>query len=71
MGVSGFKAVLEEFLQALNLVKPLCREIRGVLFSLLKYGVLHIGTPEDLKELYDPIIRVSENAIAEERARDK
>ena len=58
MGVSGFKAVLEEFLQALNLVKPLCREIRVVLFSLPKDGVLRIGTPEDLKELYDPIIRV-------------
>ncbi len=71
MGVSGFKAILEEFPQALNHVKPLCREIRGVLFPLLKDGVLHIGTPEDAKELYDPIIRAFENAIAEERARDE
>jgi len=71
MGVSGFKAILEEFPQALSHVKPLCREIRGVLFPLLEDGVLHIGTLEDAKELYDPIIRACENAIAKKRAKDK
>jgi len=49
----------------------LCREIRGILFPLLKDGVLHIGTPENTRELYDPIIRAFENTIAEERAREK
>ena len=71
MSVRGFKAILEEFPQALSHVKPLCRAVRGILFSLLENGELDTGTSLDPKNLYDPIIRAFENAITEERLRDK
>ena len=52
MGVSGFKAILEEFPQPLHCVKPLCREIRGILFPLIKEGELDTGTQSDPEKLY-------------------
>ncbi|KAK3177211.1 hypothetical protein OEA41_008540 [Lepraria neglecta] len=65
MHVDGFDKILEEFPQAFDRVKPLCKKIRGILFPLHKDGELFIGTPSDPPEkLYDPIIEAFENAIA-------
>jgi len=66
MGVSGFKAICEEFPEALSSVKPLCREIRGILFPLLKDGALFTATPTDPPEkLYQFIIEAFDKAIAD------
>ena len=65
MGVDGLGELLEEFPTAFNRVKPLCKEIRGILFPLLKDGTLFIGTPPDPPEkLYDPIIEAFDDALA-------
>ena len=64
MGVDGLGELLEEFPTVLNRVKPLCKEIRSILFPLQKDGALFIGTPPDPPEkLYDPIIEAFEDAI--------
>ena len=65
MGVNGFNELLEEFPWALSHVKPLCKEIRGILFPVLKDGGLYTGTPSYPEELYDPILKAFDNAIAE------
>ena len=36
--VDGFEDILDEFPTSFDCVKPLCREIRGILFPLLKDG---------------------------------
>ncbi len=41
----GFKHILGEFTQALNCVKPLCREIRGILFPHLESEGLYTRAP--------------------------
>ena len=65
MGVDGLKELLEEFPAVFDPVKPLCEEIRGILFPLLDTGAMFIGTPSDPPEkLYDPIIEAFDNAIA-------
>ncbi|KAL9124715.1 MAG: hypothetical protein Q9217_005981 [Psora testacea] len=66
MGVNGFKELLEEFPPVFDRVRPLCKEIRGILFPLLEDGALYTGTPSDPPEkLYDPIIEAFDNAIAD------
>jgi hypothetical protein len=66
MGVNGFKELLEEFPPVFDRVKPLCKEIRGILFPLLEDGALFTGTPSDPPEkLYDSIIEAFDNAIAD------
>jgi hypothetical protein len=53
MHVDKFEDILKELLQAFDRVKPLCREIGGILFPY-KNG-LFIGTPPDPPEkLYEP-----------------
>lgn len=65
MGVNGFKELLEEFPPVFDRVRPLCQEIRGILFPLLKDGALFIGTESNPPEnLYDSIIEAFDNAIA-------
>ncbi|KAI9701454.1 MAG: hypothetical protein M1836_001509 [Candelina mexicana] len=54
MGVCGFKDVLKEFPQTLDCVKPLCREIRRILFPLNNDGELDIGTPKIQKSCMGP-----------------
>lgn len=72
MGVSEFKAICEEFSKALSSVKPLCREIRGILFSLLKNRVLFIAMPMNSSEkLYQFIIEVFDKAIADFAVKQK
>lgn len=62
VGVTGFEELLDEFPRVFDCVKPLCKEIRGVLFPY-KDG-LFIGTPSDPENLYDSIIKAFDNAIA-------
>jgi 5-carboxymethyl-2-hydroxymuconate isomerase len=64
MHIDGFEDILEEFPPVFDSVKPLCRKIRGILFSLLKNGGLYIGTPPNSETLYDPIIKAFDDAIA-------
>lgn len=66
MSVNGFKKPLKEFPPMLDRVKPLCKEIRGILFPFLEDGALFTGTPSGPPEkLYDPIIEAFDNAIAD------
>ena len=66
MGADGFQKILMEFPQAFNHIKPLCKDMRGILFPLQKDGTLFKGTPEDPPEkLYDPIIEAFDSAIAD------
>lgn len=65
MHVDGFEDILNEFPLAFDCVKPLCKEVRGILFPLLEDGALFIGTPSDLPgKLYDPIIEAFDTTIA-------
>lgn len=45
MGINGFEFVLDEFPQAFDRVKPLCKKIRGIHFPLLKDGALFTRNP--------------------------
>ncbi|MCJ1349377.1 hypothetical protein MMC31_007617 [Peltigera leucophlebia] len=63
MGVNGFKELLKEFPPVLDCTKPLCEEIREILFPYKK-GLL-VGTPPGPPEnLYKPIIKAFDKAIA-------
>jgi len=64
MHIDGFEDILDEFPQAFNCVKPLCRNIRGILFPYSE-GLL-VGTPPGPPEkLYDAIIGAFDNAVAD------
>ncbi|EEH18061.2 hypothetical protein PABG_00624 [Paracoccidioides brasiliensis Pb03] len=63
MEAGGFELVLQEFPLEFECVKHLCRIIRGVLFPYGKEGMI-VGTPQDSKILYDPIIKAYDDAIA-------
>jgi serine/threonine protein kinase len=63
MHADGLEDILDEFPQAFDCVKPLCREIRGILFPY-KDG-LFIGTPLEPEKLYGPILKVFNEAIPE------
>ncbi|EEH20420.1 hypothetical protein PABG_02679 [Paracoccidioides brasiliensis Pb03] len=63
MEAGGFELVLQEFPLEFECVKHLCRIIRGVLFPYGKEGMI-VGTPQDPKILYDPIIKAYDDAIA-------
>jgi hypothetical protein len=54
MQIDGLEHILDEFPQPFDRVKPLCRELRGILFPYNKD--LFIGTPKDTKILYGAII---------------
>ncbi|EGE79109.1 serine/threonine-protein kinase Sgk2 [Blastomyces dermatitidis ATCC 18188] len=63
MEAGGFEYLLQEFPLGFECVKPLCRTIRGVMFPHGKEGLI-VGTPQDPKRLYDPIIKAYDDAIA-------
>ncbi len=71
MHVDEFKDILKKFPQALDCIKPLCEEIRGILFPLIKDGELNIGTQSNPEKLYGPIIKAFNEAIADLRTREK
>ena len=65
MGTHGFEKILAEFPQAFDFVKPLCENIRDILFPYSKKELL-IGTPPGPPEdLYDRIIEAFDNAIVD------
>jgi Fungal protein kinase len=69
MAVKGLEYILEEFPPHFNCVKPLCRELRGILFPY-REG-LFVGTPKDPKVLYEPIIKAFDHAIDDVKSKEK
>lgn len=65
MHADGFDDILMEFAPAFDCTKPLCRELRNILFPSTEAGRLDLGTPADPKTLYEPIIKAFEDAIAD------
>ncbi|KAH8728460.1 hypothetical protein GQ44DRAFT_702345 [Phaeosphaeriaceae sp. PMI808] len=67
MQFDGLEDILEEFPPHFDCVKPLCRELRGILFPyhILNTRVvgLFVGTPKDPEILYGPIINAFGKAI--------
>ncbi|KAL2371887.1 hypothetical protein RJ035_001594 [Blastomyces gilchristii] len=64
MEAGGFERILmKEFPPWFDWVKPLCRNIRRILFPHGVEGLI-VGTPQDPKRLYDPIIKAYDDAIA-------
>ncbi|KAH8753314.1 FunK1 protein kinase [Diaporthe sp. PMI_573] len=58
----GFGFILREFPPEFDCVKPLCRELRGILFPMHN-GDLFTGTPKDSEILYGSIIKAFDKAI--------
>jgi hypothetical protein len=65
MGVDGFEDILDKFPQSFECVRPLCRELRRILFPY-RNG-LFTGTPVDPEVLYGPIIKAFNKAIGDTR----
>ncbi|KAH7038964.1 FunK1 protein kinase [Macrophomina phaseolina] len=63
----GFGLILSEFPPEFDCVKPLCRELRGILFPIHK-DELFTGTPKDPEILYGPILRAFDKAVDDIRA---
>ncbi|KAM5499615.1 hypothetical protein McanMca71_006189 [Microsporum canis] len=63
MSVDGFGDILQEFPPLFDCVKPLCSAIRDILFPY-KNGLI-VGTPQDPKQLYEPILKAYEDAISQ------
>ena len=65
MHADVFEAILADFPQAFDCVKPLCRKLRGIVFLLLQDGGLNIGTLSGPPEkFYDAIIEALNEAIS-------
>ncbi|OJD12531.1 hypothetical protein AJ78_06896 [Emergomyces pasteurianus Ep9510] len=62
MGADGLEDILTEFSSAFEFAKPLCRAIRDILFPYGDRGII-LGTPQDPKRLYNPIIQAYDDAI--------
>jgi hypothetical protein len=62
----GFAFILREFPPAFDCVKPLCRELLGILFPY-KNGPF-TGTPKEPDILYGPIIKAFDKAIDDIKA---
>ncbi|KAK2812984.1 hypothetical protein FQN50_001005 [Emmonsiellopsis sp. PD_5] len=67
MYIDGFEDVLEEFPEEFDSVKPLCRELREVLFPT-RGGKLFTGTPKDPAILYEPILGAFDKTIDDIKA---
>ncbi|EDN06067.1 predicted protein [Histoplasma mississippiense (nom. inval.)] len=63
MGADGFEDILSEFPPIFECAKPLCRAIRDILFPYGGRGII-VGTPQDPKRLYNPIIKAYDDAIS-------
>lgn len=66
----GFGFILREFPPEFDCVKPLCRELRGILFPIQK-DELFTGTPKDPEILYGPIIEAFDKAIDDIKATEE
>ncbi|KMU73473.1 hypothetical protein CISG_03608 [Coccidioides immitis RMSCC 3703] len=62
VGANGFELILEEFPPKFDSIKPLCRELRGILFPVRESDIF-TGTPKDPEILYGPIIKAFDKAI--------
>ncbi|OAX81630.1 hypothetical protein ACJ72_04029 [Emergomyces africanus] len=62
MQAGGFEYLLQEFPPDFECVKPLCKTVRRILFPYGEEGLI-VGTPQDPKKLYDPIIKAYDEAI--------
>jgi serine/threonine protein kinase len=67
ISANGFELILEEFPPEFDCIKPLCRELRGILFPFHKGGIL-TGTPTDPNILYEPIIKAFDKAVDDIKA---
>ena len=68
VGANGFERILaKEFPPEFECVKPLCRELRGILFPI-RHGDIFTGTPKESKVLYEPIIEAFGKAIGDIKA---
>lgn len=60
---NGFERILaKEFPPEFDCVKPLCRELRGILFPI-RGNAIFTGTPTNPDVLYGPIIKAFDKAI--------
>ncbi|KAL2888420.1 Protein kinase domain protein [Ceratocystis lukuohia] len=65
MAVNGLNEIMEEFPEALDVVKSVCLKIRNILFPYNKDMWMNIGTPiGDPDQLYNPIIAALDEAIS-------
>ena len=64
MHVDGFDTILAQFPKPFECVKPLCSELRRILFPCSAEGRLCIGTPPEPGPLYDAIIGKFDDAIS-------
>ncbi|OAA51734.1 FunK1 protein kinase [Metarhizium rileyi] len=62
--LKGFESILREFPLEFDSVKPLCKELRGILFPI-RNDELFTGTPHDPNILYGPIINAFNDALTE------
>lgn len=62
----GFRLILKEFPPEFDCVKPLCWELRDILF--LCEDEFFVGTPKDSDMLYEPMLRAFKKAIAQAKA---
>ncbi|KAL1952877.1 hypothetical protein VTO42DRAFT_4064 [Malbranchea cinnamomea] len=58
----GFELILEEFPPMFDCLKPLCKELRSLLFPI-RDNAIFTGTPRDPEVLYGPIIKAFERAV--------
>ncbi|KJZ70353.1 hypothetical protein HIM_10244 [Hirsutella minnesotensis 3608] len=68
MDANGFEDVLEEFPEEFECIKPLCRELRSILFPI-RDNALFTGTPKDPGIVYGPIIEAFEKAVDDMKAK--
>ncbi|KAL1952470.1 hypothetical protein VTO42DRAFT_5291 [Malbranchea cinnamomea] len=58
-----FELILaKEFPPEFDCIKPLCRELRGILFPF-RNNTIFTGTPRDPEVLYGPIIKAFDRAV--------
>lgn len=70
MSLNGFPELLKEFPRALDCSKPLCEELREILFPYKNNRMLFSTPPGPPENLYNPIIKAFDNAIASARKED-
>ena len=72
MSINGLRKLLEEFSNSLNCVKSLYIKTRDIFFSILKNGLIDIGTSSALPEkLYNAIIGAYNKAIGIAKVEDR
>ncbi|UKZ59238.1 uncharacterized protein TrAtP1_000556 [Trichoderma atroviride] len=60
----AFEYILNEFPDEFSCIKPLCRELRSILFPI-KDNALFTGTPSQPRNLYGPMVNAFDKAIGD------